>query len=368
MTLGEFQHAIEEWIPPATAWEGDNVGIQVGRSDVTITNILLALDATIAIAREARTRKANLIITHHPLFFYPLRSLTPKSRSGEIALYLAEHNINLYSAHTNLDHVDGGVSHTMASLLGLKNVRALSPLTGTLAKVAVFVPTSHLEKVATAMHDAGGGKFTKYEECSFRTEGVGTFKGTENAKPFIGMRGVLERAPETRLEMLVETWNLGRVIDAMMKAHPYEELAYDVYRLENKSRMFGLGAIGELPKQIPVRDLLSAVKKKLGSPNVRFNGELSHKVKRVAVCGGAGMGILGEAVKQGADAFITADVKYHSFQEAEGNICLIDAGHFETERHVLPILERRIKTIVRQKKSSSKIYITTTNTNPVSYF
>lgn len=368
MTLGEFQNAIEEWIPPATSWEGDNVGIQVGRPDATISNILLALDATISIAREARTRKANLIITHHPLFFHPLRSLTPESRVGEIALYLAEHNINLYSAHTNLDHVDGGVSHEMASVLGLHNVRALSPLKGTMAKVAVFVPTSHLEKVARSMHDAGGGKFTKYEECSFRTDGVGTFKGKENAKPFIGTQGVLERTPETKLEMLVETWNLDRVIDAMMKAHPYEELAYDVYRLENKSRMFGLGAIGELPNPIPVRELLSLVKKKLGTPAVRFGGEMPRKVKRVAVCGGAGSAILGEAVKQGADAFITADIKYHSFQATEGNICLIDAGHFETERHVLPVLEKRVKAIVRQRKGSSNIFISTTGTNPVSYF
>jgi len=368
VTLGEFQHAIEEWIPPATSWEGDNVGIQVGRPDATITNILLALDPTVGLAREARTRNANLIITHHPLFFHPLRSLTPKSKIGEIALYMAKHNINLYSAHTNLDHVDGGVSHAMASLLGLKNVRALSPLTGTLAKVTVFVPVSHLEKVARAMHDAGGGKFTKYEECSFRTDGVGTFKGTKNAKPFIGTQGVLERAPETKLEMLVETWNLDRVIDAMISAHPYEELAYDVYRLENKSRMFGLGAIGELPKPIRLMDLLVVVKKKLGSPAVRFSGKTSRKVKRVAVCGGAGSGVLGEAVKQEADAFITADIKYHSFQEAEGNICLIDAGHYETERHVLPVLEERVKAIVRQMKSSSKIFISTSNMNPVSYF
>jgi dinuclear metal center YbgI/SA1388 family protein len=368
VTLGEFQHAIEEWIPPATSWEGDNVGIQVGRPDATITNILLALDATVALAQEARTRNANLIITHHPLFFHPLRSLTPKSRAGDVALYMAEHNINLYSAHTNLDHVDGGVSHAMASLLGLKNVRTLSPLTGTLAKVAVFVPMSHLEKVARAMYDAGGGKFTNYEECSFRTEGIGTFKGTESSKPFVGTRGVLENTPEMKLEMLVETWKLERVIDAMTEAHPYEELAYDVYRLENKSRMFGLGAIGELPRQIPLKDLLSLAKKKLGSPALRFSGEMSRKVKRVAVCGGAGIGILGEAVRQEADAFITADVKYHSFQEAEGSICLIDAGHFETERHVLPVLEERVKAIVRQKKSSSKIFISTTNLNPVSYF
>ena len=368
MTLGEFQHAIEEWIPPATSWEGDNVGIQVGRPDAAITNILLALDATVALAQEAKDRKANLIITHHPLFFHPLRSLTPRSRAGEIALYLVEHKINLYSAHTNLDHVDGGVSHAMASLLGLKNVRALSPLTGTLAKVAVFVPTSHLEKVARAMYNAGGGKFAKYEECSFRTDGIGTFKGMEDAKPFIGTQGILERTPETKLEMLVETWKLGPVIDAMMKAHPYEELAYDVYRLENKSRMFGLGAIGELQKPIALKDMVSLVKKKLGSPAVRFNGEMSRKVRKVAVCGGAGIGILGEALRQEADVFITADVKYHSYQEAEGNICLIDPGHFETERHVLPVLQKRVKAIVRQKKSSSNIFISTTNTNPISYF
>ena len=368
MTLGEFQHAIEEWIPPATSWDGDNVGIQIGNPESTITNILLALDATLAVAREAKSKRANLIITHHPLFFHPLRSITPKSREGEIALYLAKHNINLYSAHTNLDHVDGGVSHAMASLLGLKNVRTLSPLAGTLSKIVVFVPTSHLEKVARAMHTAGGGKFVKYEECSFRTVGVGTFKGTADARPFIGTRGVLERTSETKLEMLVETWNLDRVLAAMTKAHPYEELAYDVYQLENKSRMFGLGAIGEMNRTITVKQLLSLVKAKLGSPAVRFNGTMSQHVRRVAVCVGAGFSVAGEAVKQGADALITADIKYHGFQEMEGSICLIDAGHFETERHVLPVLKKHVMKIVEVKKSSSRVFISKTNTNPISYF
>jgi dinuclear metal center YbgI/SA1388 family protein len=368
VTLGEFQHAIEEWIPAATAWKGDNVGIQIGRPDAKISNILVALDATLDVSREARARKANLIITHHPLLFQPLRSVTPNSRAGEIALYLAEHKINLYSAHTNLDHVDGGVSYALASLLGLKEVRILSPLTETLVKVAVFVPTSHLEKVAQAMHDAGGGKFTKYQECSFRTEGIGTFRGSDDAKPFIGTRGVLSRTPEVKLEMLVETWNLRSVIEAMVKTHPYEELAYDVYQLANKSRTFGLGAIGELLNPTSVREVLSLVKRKLGSASLRYTGKTSRRVKRIAVCGGGGSELLPEAVKQHADAFITADVKYHGFQGAERDICLIDAGHFETERHVLPVLAKRVNAILRGKKSSSKIFITTTNTNPISYF
>lgn len=235
MTLGKFQHLLEEWIPPATAWKGDNCGIQVGRTRSEIRNILLALDVTIEVAHEAAARNANLIITHHPLLFHPLRSLTEESREGHIAIYLAEREINLYAAHTNLDCVRGGVSFVMASLLGLHGVRTLSPLTDTLVKVAVFVPSSHLEKVAKAMHDAGGGRFTNYEECSFRSEGIGTFKGMDGAKPFIGTKGILEKTPEVKLEMPVETWNLRAVTAAMLREHPYEEVAYDVSPLQNEN-------------------------------------------------------------------------------------------------------------------------------------
>ena len=368
MTLGKFQHLLEEWIPPATAWKGDNCGIQVGRTRSEIRNILLALDATIEVAHEAAARNANLIITHHPLLFHPLRSLTEESREGHIAIYLAEREINLYAAHTNLDCVRGGVSFVMASLLGLHGVRTLSPLTDTLVKVAVFVPSSHLEKVAKAMHDAGGGRFTNYEECSFRSEGIGTFKGMDGAKPFIGTKGILEKTPEVKLEMPVETWNLRAVMAAMLREHPYEEVAYNVSPLQNENTEYGLGAIGEFLKPIPQEKLLSLVKKVFGTPFLRYTGKTTRMVKKIAVCGGAGGELVSEAIRQNADAFITADLKYHGFQDAERDIFLIDAGHFETEYHILPVLARRVKEIVKKEKAPSKVFITKKNTNPVSYY
>ena len=359
---------MEEWIPPATAWKGDNSGLQVGRTGATISNILLALDATLDVAREAEARKVNLIVTHHPLLFHPLRSLTEKSRPGEIALRLAERKINLYAAHTNLDHVRGGVSFVMASLLGLQRVHTLSPLPATLVKLAVFVPASHLEKVAAAMHEAGGGRFTNYQECSFRTEGIGTFKGMGGANPFTGTKGILERAPEVKLEMLVETWDLSATMAAMFKEHPYEEVAYDIYPLNNESLEFGLGAIGELPKSLPLEKFLARVKKTFGTPVLRYTGKRTNAVQRVAVCGGSGGELLSQAIGQHADAFITADIKYHGFQDAERDILLIDAGHFETEHHILPALALRVKEIVKSEKASSKVFITRKNTNPVSYY
>ncbi len=368
MTVGKFQHLLEEWIPPATAWKGDNSGLQVGRTSAEISNILLALDVTLDVAREATARNANLIVTHHPLLFHPLRSLTEKSRAGEIALHLAERKINLYAAHTNLDQVLDGVSFVMATLLGLENIRTLSPLPGTLVKLAVFVPASHLEKVAAAMHAAGGGRFTNYQECSFRSEGIGTFKGMEGAKPFIGTKGVLERTPEVKLEMLVETWDLDAAMAAMFREHPYEEVAYDVYPLNNESSEFGLGAVGELPSPLPRGRFLALVKKAFGTPMLRYTGKTTKSVRKVAVCGGAGSELLPIAIRKGSDAFITADVKYHGFQDAERNLLLIDAGHFETEHPILRTLALRVKEIVRREKATSKVFITTKNTNPVSYY
>ena len=368
MTFGEFQRTLEEWIPLATAWKGDNSGVQVGRKDSRITNILVALDVTMEVAHEAVQRRANLIITHHPLMFYPLRSLTPDSRAGEIALYVAEQKINLYAAHTNLDHVAGGVSSVMAAKLGLQNVKILSPMRESVSKVIVFVPGSHLENVASAIHGAGGGRFSKYQECSFRSEGVGTFKGMKGARPFIGKEGVLERTPEVKLEMLVEKWNLSRVIGAMLKAHPYEEVAYDVIPLENESREIGLGAVGELPRPVSGKAFLKLVKQKFGLPSLRFAGSAAKSVKRVAVCGGAGSDLVPEAIRQNADAFVTADVKYHSFQGAERELLLIDAGHFETEQGVLPVLAERVRAIAGSYRSQSKVFITKKNTNSISYF
>ncbi len=367
MIIQEFQKQFEQIAPPAIAWKDDNIGLLLGRENDDIQNILIALDLTMDVAEEAIRKKANCIVTHHPFLFHPLKTITPKSRVGKLVLFLIEHKINLYAAHTNLDSVKWGVSFALAKKLGLNDIQILSPIKESLTKVVVFVPNDHLEKVADAMHSAGAGTFSKYDFCSFRTEGIGTFRGMNDANPFLGKVGKLEKTKEVRLEMLSEHWKVGSVISAMMKAHPYEEVAYDIYPLLNRNSEYGLGAIGTLQYKISQEDFLSLVKKKLGSKALRFSGQ-ARSIQKVAVCGGSGTELISDAISQHADAMVTADVKYHTFQDGEKNIVLIDAGHYETEQVVLPVLAKKIQNLFAHNNHAGKVFITKHNTNPVYLF
>jgi dinuclear metal center YbgI/SA1388 family protein len=367
VTLSDVQRYIESWAPIDIAWKGDNTGLQLGTAEARIVNILLALDVTLEVAREAAAKKANLIITHHPLLFHPLRAVTPKTRAGEIVMFLLKQRINLYAAHTNLDSVSGGVNSALASVLHLQEVSVLAPLKGVMSKIAVFVPSDYVERVAAAMHEAGGGKFKKYEQCSFRTAGIGTFTGLQSSRPFVGKKDQFEKVEEVKLEMIVSSWNISSVLSAMLNTHPYEEVAYDIIPLSTVNAEFGLGAIGTLSKEMTAKTFLSYVKKQLGASSLRYSGKLSRRIRRVAVCGGAGSDCVNDAVRERADAFVTSDIKYHTFQDAERDILLIDAGHFETEHHVLRPLAQKLATLVKHHKSSSKILITQQRTNPVRY-
>ena len=216
--------------------------------------------------------------------------------------------------------------------------------------------------------DAGGGMFTKYQECSFRTEGIGTFKGMNNANPYIGKIGELEKAPEIKLEMLVEHWKISSVLKAMKETHPYEEIAYDIYPLKNSNTEYGLGVIGTFSQKMKAKDFFSFLKKKLHLQHFRYTGDVNTYVKKIALCGGSGSEFVKDAIQQQADVYITGDVKYHTFQEAEEKILLIDVGHFETEHHILPTLAEKISQMVKSKKNTSKIFITRKTINPVHYY
>ncbi|MHB1050862.1 MAG: Nif3-like dinuclear metal center hexameric protein [Bacteroidota bacterium] len=368
MTIQEFQHIFERMTPPEVAWKGDNVGLQIGNEKATIANIIVSLDPTMEAARLAVHHNANLIVTHHPLFFHPIKKISAHTRIGSLALFLARHKINLYSAHTNLDSVQWGVNFVLAKTIGLQNSRVLSPVSGSLNKITVFVPHSHCRKVADAMHAAGAGTFLKYDHCSFRVDGTGTFRGMGDARPHIGTVGTLEEVQECRLEMLCETWKIDGVVAAMKSVHPYEEIAYDLYPLSNPNTEYGLGAIGELKTPMTPQKFLRHLRKAFRTPFLRFTPGASRIIATIAVCGGSGSEFVDEALRQGADAMVTADIKYHTFQEYENRILLVDAGHFETERLVLPALASAIRTIVRQKPASKKISITTHSRNPVHYF
>jgi dinuclear metal center YbgI/SA1388 family protein len=339
----------------------------IGRPSDPFTNVLVALDLTAEVAEEAVRKHADLIVTHHPLLFRPLRTLTPSTRAGALALMLAQNNVALYAAHTNLDSVPWGVNFSLAAQLGLTDVQVLSPLKESLTNITIFVPNDHTEQVATAMHSAGGGTFTKYDTCSFRSEGTGTFRGRNGAQPFIGSVGVTEQVKESRLEMLAEHWKVNDVVAAMLKAHPYEEVAYTVTPLKNSNTEYGLGAIGTLPKAVPQRTFLAMVKKRLGCKVLRYSGN-ADSIRRVAVCGGSGSEFIRDAAAQKADAMVTADVKYHTFQDHEEDLLLVDAGHYETESGVLDVLRSTIAGILAGKGHKGKVFITQHSTNPVHIF
>jgi dinuclear metal center YbgI/SA1388 family protein len=367
MTIGEFQHSFELTTPPGAAWKHDNIGLLIGRPDAGITNIIVSLDVTMEIAQEAVRKKANLIVAHHPVIFQPLKTVTSRTSGGRLILYLIEHGIAVYAAHTNFDSVRHGVSFALAARLGLTDIEVLSPLRDTLTKIAVFVPPSHVDDVAHAMHEQGAGMFTKYDECSFRTDGVGTFKPMNHARPFAGSVGTLEKAQEVRIEMLAERWKVNAIVGAMIDAHPYEEVAYDVYTLENRNTEYGLGAVGMLRAPMKAEKFLRQVKRLLGAEGLRYAGDAGKMIMRVAVCGGSGADQVEEARRSGADAFVTADMKYHAMQEAAEHLLIVDAGHYETEHIALAPLSDQIRGIGITHGARCKINVTEYTTNPIHF-
>ncbi len=359
---------IENWAPPGAAWDRDNIGLQVGSSKTDIKNVLLALEVTEAVVNEAIKKKCNFIFTHHPFIFNKLSRINTSGAKGKIIELLIKNNITLFSAHTNLDFSEGGVSFRLAAKLGLKNTRYLANEKGNQFKVVVFLPKADLEKVSAAVFEAGGGIIGNYTHCSYRSEGTGSFRGNEKSEPVIGKKEKIEFVEEIKLETLVHSWKLKEVLNAVRKAHPYEEPAIDVYPLENENVNYGYGVLGELDSPESVSEFLSRVSKALKTPALKYCKGKSAKIKTVAVCGGSGADLIPAAIGARADAYVTADIKYHTFQDAENKIYLIDAGHYETEVVVLDEVKKRLEKFVKENKANVKIYKFKNSTNPVKIF
>ena len=347
--------------------EGDNVGLQCGSPEARVRGIVVSLDATEEIVAEAKRKGANMIITHHPLLFRPLRSLTFGHPTGRCVAALIRNRIHLYAAHTNLDFTEGGTSFALAAILGLVDVSFLHQPYQEERKIVTFVPADQVEKVSGAMAEAGAGLIGNYEHCSFRAAGTGTFRGNAAAKPAVGRRETPERVAEIRLEMVVPRTSVDAVVRALIKAHPYEEVAYDIYPLENKTKRYGMGVIGNLRRPVRLEGFLKVVKRALGARMVRWTGDSRRMIRRVAACGGSGSRLISEAIRQKADAFVTADVKYHSFQEPGTAMALIDAGHFETEYPVIGAVVGRIREELQRRDERIPVYAAATRTNPVYY-
>ena len=368
MIVREIIKYLEDWAPPGAAWEKDNVGLQLGSRGQRIQNILLCLELDDEVLKEALRKKCNFIFTHHPFIFSPIKKIDiEKDSKAQLVQTILKNDITVYSAHTNLDFTKDGVSFVLAQTLKLNNIKFLEPEENNQYKVAVFVPEKDLEKVSTAVFNAGGGIIGEYENCSFLLKGEGTFKGSEKSNPAVGQKQKFEKVEEVRFEFIVDSWNLRNVINAIHDSHPYEEPAYDIYPLKNKNVNYGAGAIGELAKEMSADDFLKHTAANLKADVLKYSIGKSKRIKKVAVCGGSGSDLLNKAISAGADVFVTADVKYHTFQEATGKIFLIDAGHYETEIHSLDTVENKLKSFI-PKTEQIKILKYSGSTNPIKFY
>ena len=368
MTGIEIIKHIEDWAPKSIAWERDNVGLQIGSLNRKVSNIMLCLDVTQKVVDEAIRKKCNFIFSHHPLLFHSLKSIN--TDDDEVSLMiekLIKQNITLYSAHTNLDFTNGGVSFELAKTLNLQNIKFLENLKSTQFKLVVFIPKTDVDKVSNAIFNSGGGAIGNYSNCSFRSDGTGTFKGSKESNPSIGEREKLAIVDEVKFEVLVDKSKLNKVVDSMLNVHPYEEVAYDIIPLANDNMAYGVGAIGDLEVETNEKQFLNFVSKKLKAKNLRYTKGSNKKIKTVAVCGGSGSDLFKKAIQKNADAFITADVKYHTFQDAQNKILLIDAGHFETEIHSLNKVRKHLLQIMNAE-TKHNIYKYSGSTNPIIFY
>ncbi|MBS3982651.1 MAG: Nif3-like dinuclear metal center hexameric protein [Dethiobacter sp.] len=332
-------HYLEELAPKRLAFDWDQVGLQLGSSHGTVKKVLVALDFDERVLAEASSVGADFILTHHPFIFRPLSAVRTDLPQGRLLAAALAAGVRIYASHTNLDVVSGGVNDALAARLGLHELEVLQ-VRGTqcFEKIAVFVPSGHEDKLRDALAAAGAGWIGSYSHCTFQSPGTGTFIPWEGTNPHIGEQGKLERVAEIRLETIYPAELRKRVVSAMLKAHPYEEAAYDLYPLLNAGKAYGLGRTGKLEQACTLDEFCAVVKEKLELTTLRLAGE-AKQIKKVAVCGGSGGELLQAAQFAGADVLVTGDLKYHQAKEAEAmGIAVIDAGHDATERVIIPVL------------------------------
>jgi dinuclear metal center YbgI/SA1388 family protein len=364
MQLKEIINHLEEFAPPAYQESYDNSGLLIGNPDLDVTGILITLDVTDEVLQEALTKGCNLIITHHPLIFKGLKRLNGNGMVERLVMKAIKEDIAIYAIHTNLDSVSRGVSAALAARLGLVNTRILSPRKGLLRKLVTFCPTAHAEKVREAVFAAGAGHIGNYDACSFNGEGQGSFRAQEGSAPFVGEVGKLHYEPEIRLETIYPAHLESRVIKALLKSHPYEEVAYDLYPLENTHYQVGFGIAGDLETPMNAVDFMHRLKEVTGTGCIRHTALVKEKISKVALCGGSGSFLIREAIQSGADVYVTGDLKYHDFFEAENRIIMMDIGHYESEQFTKQLLF----ALIQEKFTTFASFISGVTTNPVHYY
>ena len=322
--------AMETWAPLVWQESYDNAGLMTGYPSNEVSGILVTLDCTEAVIEEAVQRNCNVIIAHHPIIFKGLKSLTGKNYVEKTVIAAIKNNIAIYASHTNLDHAPKGVSYHLAQKLGISG-KVLAPINDGLKKLSFFVPIENQEQVRNALHEAGAGNIGEYSECSFTVEGEGRFTPSEGSNPTIGKSLQAEQVREVKIEMIFPKYAESQIIEALKKAHPYEEVAYYIHTLDNTWNEVGAGYIGNLSDELSEEEFIPFVKEKLGLIQLRHTPLTHKKIKKVAVCGGAGSFLIKQALAAGADAYITGDIKYHEFFDSENRMLLLDVGHYESE-------------------------------------
>jgi dinuclear metal center YbgI/SA1388 family protein len=363
MFISDVTALLEQLAPLSYQESYDNSGLLVGNPDMPLKGILATLDVTPEVVEEAYQKGLNLIVSHHPLIFTGIKKITGRSYVEKAIIKAIKYDIAIYSAHTNLDNIKGGVNSKIGELLGLNNLRFLSPIEGELVKVVTFAPNSEADKVRVAMFEAGAGNIGNYDSCSYSIEGKGTFRAEKGANPFVGKVGELHFEPEIRIEVIVPKAKLSKVIREMISSHPYEEVAYDIYPLLNSYSEVGSGMVGELANPISESEFLKRVKKIFNLQMIRHTKLLGRDIQKIAFCGGSGAFLIKQAIAIGADIYITADVKYHQFFDAESRIIIADIGHFESEQFTIDIFyEYLLKNFSKFAVLKSEI-----KTNPINY-
>ena len=364
MKLSLLTDYFESLAPLAYQEDYDNAGLIVGKPEQEVYQALVSLDCTEAVVDEAIANNCQVIISHHPIVFRGLKKFNGKTYVERVVEKAIRHNIALYAIHTNLDNVITGVNHRICETLGLKNTRILVPKQHLLKKLVTYVPTAQAEQVRNALFHAGAGNIGNYSEASFNAEGTGSFKGNEYTDPYVGEPGIRHIENEVRIEVIYPANLESKILMSLVLAHPYEEVAYDLYSLTNPNQQVGAGMIGELEMPINEEAFLSFVKEKMQAHVIRHTAFTGKHIKKVAVCGGAGGFLLKQAIAAGADIFITADYKYHEFFDAEGKLMIADIGHYESEQFTQQFLYE----IIRKKFPTFAVRLTDINTNPVKYY
>ncbi|MDR1345041.1 MAG: Nif3-like dinuclear metal center hexameric protein [Tannerellaceae bacterium] len=366
MNIKDILDEIERHAPLPLQENFDNSGLQYGDASSKATGALLCIDVTEAVIDEAIAKGCNLVISHHPLLFKPLKSLTGKTYVERCLIKACKHDIAVYASHTNLDNTyPEGVSYRLGELIGLDKMSVLSPRPDSLLKLSVFVPSSHAASIRKALFDAGAGQVGKYDSCSFNLKGEGTFRAGDDCHPFRGEIGLTHYEEETRIETILPTFRKDAVVNALLHAHPYEEPAFDIYPLANAWTSAGTGVIGELPESEDADRFLHRLKAALGATCIQYSSSSSSagNIKKVAICGGSGAFLIPAAIQSKADAFVTGEARYNDFYDTEGKILLAVTGHYESEICTKEIFYN----IISKKFPTFALHLSNVDSNPVKY-